>query len=427
MWPESRLRAIIEAGMATQKCMLSEFAWDQRYRASSLDDVLTPALLLYPEIVASNVERTLELLDGDANRWRVHIKTAKLGYTLRMLVERGIRHFKCATTLELLVACRSGAGDVLFAYPAVGANARRVREIADQFPQLRISVLAENEQQVRQWRDSRVGVFLDVNPGMDRTGIEQSNSDKVVELCRAIGNLGMEFRGLHYYDGHYGGLEPRERTVMAHAGYERFLNVVRELERSGMHVPEVVTAGTPTFPCALSYEGFRRGGFIHRISPGTVVYCDATSLAQLPSDYGYRPAVLVLTRVVSQPRAGIVTCDAGHKAVSADAGVPTCVVVGHSELTPLSPSEEHLPMALREEATGPQVGEALHLLPRHVCPTVNNFDCALLVRDGEVKSVERVSARGREAPLLQATNQTVHVGGQATVEKLHNLIPPSSL
>jgi hypothetical protein len=42
---------------------------------------------------------------------------------------------------------------------------------------------------------------------------------------------------------------------------------------------------------------------------------------------------------------------------------------------------------------------------------VNNFDCALLVRDGEVKSVERVSARGREAPLLQATNQTVHVSG----------------
>ena len=121
--------------------------------------------------------------------------------------------------------------------------------------------------------------------------------------------------------------------------------------------------------------------------------------------------MLVLTRVVSQPRAGIVTCDAGHKAVSADAGVPTCVVVGRSELTPLSPSEEHLPMALREEATGPYVGEALHLLPRHVCPTVNNFDCALLVRNNEVKSVEKVSARGRESPLLQATDQTVDLRG----------------
>jgi D-serine deaminase-like pyridoxal phosphate-dependent protein len=398
--------------MLAQKSMLSEFAWDQRYQVSSLDDVLTPALLLYPEIVASNIERTLELLGGDANRWRVHIKTAKLSYTLRMLVDHGIRNFKCATTLELLVACRSGAADILFAYPAVGASVRRVREIADQFPGVRISVLAENNQQVGQWRDSQVGVFLDMNPGMDRTGIEQSRGDKFVELCRAIGDLGLEFRGLHYYDGQYGSLEQHQRTAVAHAGYERLLKVVSEIERRGTGVPEVITAGTPTFPCSLAFEGFRGGEFIHRVSPGTVVYCDATSLAQLPSEYGYLPAALVLTRVVSQPRAGIVTCDAGHKAVSADAGVPTCVVVGRSELTPLSPSEEHLPMALQEEATGPQVGEALHLLPRHVCPTVNNFDCALLVRNAEVKSVERVSARGREAPLLQATDQTVHLRGK---------------
>jgi D-serine deaminase-like pyridoxal phosphate-dependent protein len=408
---ESRLRAIIEPEWRGKSFMLSEFAWDQRYRVSSLDDVLTPALLLYPEVVASNVQRTLEWLGGDANRWRVHIKTAKLGYTLRLLLEQGIRSFKCATTLELLVACRSGAGDVLFAYPAVGANARRVREIADQFPQVRISVLAENKHQVGQWRDSRVGVFLDMNSGMDRTGIEQSHSDKIVELGRAIGDLGLEFRGLHHYDGHYGSLELRERTAAAHAGYDRLLRVVGRLERSGLDVPEVITAGTPTFPCSLTYEGFRRGGFIHRVSPGTVVYCDATSLAQLPRTYGYRPAVLVLARVVSQPRPGILTCDAGHKAVSADAGVPTCVVVGHPELTPLSPSEEHLPMAWQGAGVAPQVGQALHLLPRHVCPTVNNFDCALLLRDGEIKSMEKVSARGREAPLLEETHKTVRLRG----------------
>lgn len=391
--------------------MLGEFAWDPRYGVAALDDVLTPALLLYPEIVASNIERTLDLLGGDANRWRVHIKTAKLKYTLRMLIERGVRNFKCATTLELLVACQSRAQDVLFAHPAVGANARRVREIAEQFPQVRISVLAENEEQVGQWSGSRIGVFLDVNPGMDRTGIEQNQSGKVLELARAIGGAGLEFRGLHYYDGHYAGLEPSERNAAAHAGYERLLKVVGEIERSGISVPEVITAGTPTFPCSLSFSGFRTGNFLHRVSPGTVVYCDATTMTQLPIEYGYQPAVLVLTRVVSHPRAGIFTCDAGHKSVSADAGVPTCVVVGHPELTPLSPSEEHLPMGVQGGATGPQVGEALYLLPRHVCPTVNNFDCALLVQNDEVKSVERVSARGREAPLLQGADRTLHVTG----------------
>ncbi len=388
--------------MATQKSMISEFAWDPRYRVSGVEDVMTPALVVYPEIIASNIERTVELLGGDRGRWRAHIKTAKLGYTVRMMVERDIRNFKCATTLELLVACQCGAADVLLAYPSIGANARRVREIAEQFPEVRISVLAENEEQVRQWRGSRVGVFLDINPGMNRTGIDEGHGGEVISLVRVIGAGGLEFRGMHYYDGQHRAPDERERTVAAHHGYHRLLEIVKEIERIGVRVPEVITAGTPTLSCSLSYEGFRAAGFIHRVSPGTVVYSDASSRAQLPKEYGYQPAVLVLTRVVSHPRAGIVTSDAGHKAVSADAGVPTCVVVGHPELTPLSPSEEHLPMQVEGSTAGPQVGETLYLLPRHVCPTVNNFDDALLVRNGEIEAVEKVSARGRETPLLRS-------------------------
>jgi len=396
--------------MAKQKSMLNEFGWDRHYDVSGIDDVLTPALVVYPDLIAANIERAVEMLDGDVDRWRVHIKTAKLGRTLLMLIGRGIRNFKCATTLELLVVCQNGAADVLFAYPAMGANARRAQEIAQQFPGVRISALAESEEQVRQWRGSRVGIFLDINPGMNRTGIEQSDSDQVISVARAIAHAGLEFRGLHYYDGQYGGLTDgegtNERTQAVHRGYDRLLEIAGELERSGINVPEVITSGTPTFPLSLAYEGFRCGNFVHRVSPGTVVYGDATSLAQLPRECGYRPAALVVARVVSRPRAGIVTCDAGHKAVSADAGVPTCVVLGHPELTPLSPSEEHLPMAVREGTSGPQVGDALYLLPRHICPTVNNFDCALLVRAGNVESVENVSARGHEAPLLHAVEHT---------------------
>src|SRR5580704_5401843 len=173
--------------MAMQKSMISEYVWDARYAVSGVEDVMTPALVAYPEFIASNIERTLELLGGDADRWRVHIKTAKLGYTVRMMVERGIRNFKCATTLELLLACQSGAADVLLAYPSIGANARRVRIIAEQFPAVRVSVLVDNEGQLAQWRGSRLGVFVDINPGMNRTGIEEGLGGAVVNLARAIG------------------------------------------------------------------------------------------------------------------------------------------------------------------------------------------------------------------------------------------------
>jgi D-serine deaminase-like pyridoxal phosphate-dependent protein len=386
--------------MTTKPIMLSEIAWDPRFSVSAADEVLTPALIIYPELLLTNIDRTLTLLDGDANRWRVHIKTAKLGYTLRLLVEQNIRAFKCATTLELLTACENGAQDVLVAYPVMGANARRTAEIAGQFPNARISVLAENETQLRQWQGSRVGIFLDINPGMNRTGIDQGRTEDVLSALCTIAELGLEFRGLHYYDGQFGALPWEERLTAAHAGYDRLTGLIGKIATAGFSIPEIVTAGTPTFPCSLAYPGFQRQSFLHRVSPGTIIYQDATSLAQLPRDYGYAPAALVIARIVSHPASAIVTCDAGHKAVSADAGVPTCLVVGNSGLTGLAPSEEHLPFAVGAGASAPRVGDLLYLLPRHVCPTVNNFDRALLAKGGSLIGEENVSARGHEPPLV---------------------------
>jgi len=94
-----------------------------------------------------------------------------------------------------------------------------------------------------------------------------------------------------------------------------------------------------------------------------------------------------------------VTCDAGHKSVSADAGVPTCVVMGRPDLQPLKPSEEHLPLEVTPGAPAPNIGERLYLVPRHVCPTVNNFDEALIVEGGMIRGSARVRARGHENPL----------------------------
>src|SRR6202035_2803559 len=159
--------------MTAKKSMVNEVTWDPLYEVPRLAELLTPALVIYPEMIAWNIDVTVRLLSGDPNRWRVHIKTAKLGYTVGMLIERGIRNFKCATSLELLVACECGAKDVLLAYPTVGANARRVQDIANAFPNVRISVLAENQEQVQQWSGSRLGIFLDINSGMNRTGIEE--------------------------------------------------------------------------------------------------------------------------------------------------------------------------------------------------------------------------------------------------------------
>jgi D-serine deaminase-like pyridoxal phosphate-dependent protein len=337
---------------------------------------------------------------GDANRWRPHVKTAKLASVMQRLVARGVKNLKCSTTLELSTACRVGAADVLVAYPLVGANAKRTRDLAGTFPAVRVSVLVENMRQVREWTGSAVQLFIDVNPGMNRTGIEQARIEEITQLARFIQGEGLVFAGLHYYDGHLGKIDAAPRNAMALRGYDRLVEMVAVLQGAGVSVPEVITSGTPAFLSALSYPGFQDGSFVHRVSPGTVVYGDCTSLSQLPGDMGYRPAALVVSTVVSHPTARRITCDAGHKAVSADEGIPTCVVCGHPEMQPQKPSEEHLPIDIDWDSEPPAVGSHLYLVPRHVCPTVNNFDTALLVVNGKVESVVAVTARGHEGPLI---------------------------
>lgn len=372
----------------------------ENYQIENAGRLLTPALAIYPEIVDRNITATLRLLGGDANRWRPHVKTAKLGFIMHRMVERGVAQAKCSTTVELATACAAGIRDVLLAYPVVGANAARVREIAALHPETRISVLVENRAQVAVWANSGIGIFIDVNPGMDRTGIEQDRTAAILEVVQSAGNA---FRGLHYYDGQIHATAIEEREKLAHRGYDRLMEIAAGIERAGFPIGEVITSGTPAFPCSASYAPFRSAGFVHRTSPGTIVYSDTTSLTQLPSEWGYQPAAVVVSTVVSHPKANYLTCDAGHKSVSADAGIPTCAVIGRPDLHPLKPSEEHLPMevlsSLNKAGTRPEIGETLYLVPRHVCPTVNNFDDAILVVGNRVVGVERVTARGHEAPL----------------------------
>jgi D-serine deaminase-like pyridoxal phosphate-dependent protein len=363
------------------------------YKVNGAERILTPALLIYPDLVKENIRATLRMVGNDPNRWRPHIKTAKLGATVRMMVEEGVHHFKCATTLELITACECGAEDVLLAFSVTGANAQRTLEIAEQYPETRISVLIESSGQAQPWIGQSVGVFLDLNPGMDRTGMSVANADAVIAVAKLLGS---QFRGLHYYDGHVTKYSAEEAETKIHAGYDQLISLVEKLRAKGVRVEEVITSGTPAAPVAMTYPGFVRSSFIHRISPGTVVYNDLNSLGQLPG-WGYAPAALVLSTVISHPANDVFTCDGGHKSVSADSGVPTCAVVGMPQITPGKPSEEHLPLHVSSADGHTAIGEQLYLIPKHVCPTVNNFDEAYLVVNGSITGIERVTARGHES------------------------------
>jgi D-serine deaminase-like pyridoxal phosphate-dependent protein len=228
-------------------------------------------------------------------------------------------------------------------------------------------------------------LFIDLDPGFHRTGVPLQDRKRIYRIIEAAG---LHLTGLHYYDGHLSRGTPQERQLQCAAVYGELLELVDELGRDDL---ELITSGTPTFSQALEFDGF--AGRRHTVSPGTIVYSDVRT--EELGVLGFERAAHVLTRVVSSPFPDRVTCDAGSKAVDAAAGDPAVEVEGWPDLRALTPSEEHLPL-LVQRLPGPKVGDLLELAPRHVCPTVNLADEAVLLEGERVVGVVPVAARGHE-------------------------------
>ncbi len=360
----------------------------------------SPALIVFVDRVRANVRRVLEACGGP-ERWQPHVKTSKIPHIWRELVDAGLTRFKCATTREAELLARvleergvQGA-EVLCAYPLVGPGLTRLGEIALDHPAMRFDVLCEDPGAVEEV-PGHLGIYVDVNPGMDRTGVPLAKRHVSLEVARSAGE---RFRGVHAYDGHHHASGEAARRREVHAGYDSLLELLEQLEQQGTPPPGLITAGTPAFLQALTYEPFADlDRTRHRVSPGTVVFHDVRS-AELNPDFPLEPAALVFTRVVSRPTPSRITLDAGSKSLAAEAGDPCAWVLGHPHLVPRTPSEEHLPC---DVAQGPMPGrgQELLLVPRHVCPTVNLAEEAVLVEGGQVREIVPVSARAHETRIV---------------------------
>lgn len=359
------------------------------------EQLLSPALVIWMDAVRRNIATVIALC-GSAERWRPHVKTTKIPAVWRELMSAGVRRFKTATTRETAQLCKTldtanVAGDVLLAQPLVGPALQRLAQIAATHPGQRLSVLVEDAARLSDI-PAGLDVFVDVNPGMDRTGVPLAQRAELIELCRATGE---RLAGVHFYDGHLHDADLTRRTAAIHAGYDELLLLLRELSDAACKIGEVISAGTPAFTGALSHPGL--AALVetrHTVSPGTVVFHDAHSELENPT-LGLVPAATVFSRVLSHPAANRVTADAGHKAVSSDMGDPCARVIGHPEWLADSPSEEHLPLII-SAGDAPPRGTTLQLVPEHICPTVNLAERAVLVEADGRWTVAEVAARAHE-------------------------------
>lgn len=362
------------------------------YRIQNEQHIDTPTVLVYPERVRENL-RILRTFVPEAARLRPHVKTNKIPEVVQMMMDSGIGQFKCATIAEAEMLGAIAAPDVLLAYQPVGPKINRLLDTVAQYPATRFACLVDNDTSARAIAavfaaaGKSIDVYLDLNVGMNRTGIKPDERALALwAVCQAA--EGVRPVGLHAYDGHHRNPDLAQRKAECDASFGAVEWLKRQIvDRWPTATVELVAGGTPTFSVHA-----QRPDVV--CSPGTFVFWDwgyGSILAEQP----FLHAALLLSRVISVIDEQTICTDLGHKAVAAENPLDRRVHwLNAPQAQPIGQSEEHLVLRVPKASEWP-VGTVLYGVPYHVCPTIALHDRVWVVHEALVDSYWRVSSRDR--------------------------------
>jgi D-serine deaminase-like pyridoxal phosphate-dependent protein len=284
--------------------------------------------------------------------------------------------------------------DLLLAYPYIDPN--RLPDLMNLAKKQKVRFAFDNPQAIDMLAESAAAaglvleVMVDVDAGHHRTGVQTAAN--VLELGQRVSKYkSLRFEGVFCYPGHLNNVEAAKARM---AEVSAILHeTIALLNKSGIE-PRTISAGsTPTlFYSHLAPE-------INEIRPGTYIYNDRNEIAAGVCSIDDCGARLVCT-VVSDAVPNKFVLNSGSKSLTNDrlgmdpinGGFGLIVEYPQAKISRLS--EEHGEVEVNG-GDKPKVGERVHVIPNHICPSVNLHDEMWVKHpDGSLEAM-RIDARGK--------------------------------
>jgi len=350
------------------------------YEVLDAESLPSPSLLFFEPLIRQNIAAAIDLAGGPERLWP-HVKTHKCPQMVRMMMDAGIRRFKCATLAEARMLAQCDAPHILLAYPLVGPNIHNFAALQAAFPRSVFYAVGDDYGQLALLSEAstsagrRTAALLDVDLGMHRTGVSLDDAESLYRRCEKL--PGLRMAGLHCYDGHIHQGDPQARAEAAQPAANVAWGIRDALRAGGLSCDLLVLGGSPTFPVHALREDILPDAFL---SPGMVFLMDA-GYAEAYPDLPFTPAACLLTRVISRPASNRFTLDLGVKGIASEMSGARGRIAGMPEARPVLHSEEHWVFELPPDCPPPAVGQSLLVIPTHICPTCALYDAAHVVSE----------------------------------------------
>ena len=389
-WSRSRRLGAPHDGGARR---VAPMDWIPAQPGDPIREIDTPALILDLDKFEANLKRMADCATRARVRVRPHAKTHKCAEVARRQIDAFGSGVCCQKLGEAEALLAGDITDILITNEVVGERKmKRLARLARAYAPARIGVCVDNIDVARQLasvceaEEARVEVYVDVDLGQNRTGIQ--TPEEAIELARVlVASPTLEFMGLHAFSGliqHRRGV-PERREAVDRAAMK--LSVMRDrLLAANLPCDAVCGGGTGSF----LYEA--ASGIFNEVHAGSFALMDVNYARNEPDPAGpsFDFAMFVLTCVMSvgEERA---TLDAGLKAFSTDSGPPRPTFAGWRVR---SVTDEHTVLMRAEDGVPVKLGDKALLIPGRCDLTTNLHDWIVAVRNNTVEAVWPVDARG---------------------------------
>lgn len=359
-------------------------------------DLQTPAIIVDLDILKNNIRSYQE----EANKYGKQIwpmlKTHKSTEITKMQLDAGATGVLCGTLDEVESAAAIGVQKIMYAYPVASKQSidrvievTKISDLIIRIDDLNAARLI-NEGAVKAGVGISYTIILDV--GLHRFGIIPADAVKFADALKEF--EGLKFRGISTHPGHvYSATKGEEVEAYVKAETENIKRAADALKEAGYELEYVTSGSTPTFWGAIDDEN------INVYHPGNYVFLD---VIQMSLDIAKEEdcALSILATIVSNPRDGVLICDAGTKCLGLDQGAHgnTSIkgygkVKGHPKILVGSLSEE-VGKLYYEGETSLKVGDQIEIIPNHSCSSANFTNYLITTRGDEVVGAIEVDIRG---------------------------------
>lgn len=232
-----------------------------------------PTLLLDRTRVLANIHRMVDKANRGGVRLRPHFKTHQSAIIGEWFREQGVSAITVSSVDMADYFARHNWQDITIAFPV---NLRQTQAINNLARQVRLNLLFESAGVVAKldtYLKAKVGAWLKIDTGYQRSGIDWNNLNLIGEVVTAIqGSRWLEFQGLLTHAGHTYTTASPEEVINIYQDTESRLRRVQHYLR-GEGVNAAISVGD-TPGCSLATDL----GAVDEIRPGNFVFFDLSQL-----------------------------------------------------------------------------------------------------------------------------------------------------